>query len=168
MLDLLDSRTEKDGFFANHTQSPLTIEQKRIFKGLDYFPEVPELRLEVRVERTSDQTEVHIPTSTGEVQIYRRYGKFHFQVEGQDAELTIFAAPHGFFLPFVDSMAGKETYPAGRYLEPQPLGNDRFLVDFNQAYNPYCAYNDRWSCPLTPHENHLSVPIRAGEKNFSH
>ena len=107
-------------------------------------------------------------TSTGDVQVYTRYGRFRFEVEGQPAELTIYLADYGFFLPFVDALAGKETYPAGRYLEPEPLENGRFLVDFNLAYNPYCAYNDRWSCPLTPFENRLKVPLRAGEKIFSH
>jgi hypothetical protein len=168
MFSLHEFRSEKDGFFANHVQSPLTNIQKRSFHGLAYFPEDPQLRFEVQVERFSEQVEIRIPTSTGEVQIYQHYGRFRFQVEGQDAELTIFAAPHGYFLPFVDKLAGEHTYPAGRYLEPQPLGNDRFLIDFNLAYNPYCAYNDRWSCPLTPPENRLDVPIRAGEKIFAH
>ncbi len=72
----------------------------------------------------------------------------------------------GYFLPFVDALAGKETYGAGRYLEPEPLGKGLFLVDFNLAYNPYCAYNDMWSCPISPAENHLKIPIRAGEKLF--
>jgi uncharacterized protein (DUF1684 family) len=87
-------------------------------------------------------------------------------VDDQEVGLTIFADPNGYFLPFVDSLAGKETYGAGRYLEPVPLGQDRFLVDFNFAYNPYCAYNDYWSCPLTPFENRLKAPVRAGEKIF--
>ena len=81
-------------------------------------------------------------------------------------ELTVFASGYGFFLPFVDNLAGSETYPAGRYLEPEPLPDGKYLIDFNQAYNPYCAYNEHWSCPLTPFENRLKVPIRAGEKIF--
>jgi uncharacterized protein (DUF1684 family) len=87
-------------------------------------------------------------------------------VDGQPAELTIYQSESGWFLPFVDSLSGKETYPAGRYLEPELLGDDRFMVDFNLAYNPYCAYNDTWSCPLSPFKNRLKVPIRAGEKLF--
>ncbi|MCI0556250.1 MAG: DUF1684 domain-containing protein [Anaerolineae bacterium] len=161
-------RTEKDSFFALHNQSPLTHEQRRSFRGLNYFPENKSLRLEVQVERFADQSEIQIPPSTGDVQRYWRYGRFRFQVDGQEAELTIYKAPNGFFLPFVDNLAGKETYPAGRYLEIESLGKDRFLVDFNLAYNPYCAYNEQWSCPLTPQENRLDVPIRAGEKIFSH
>ena len=89
-----------------------------------------------------------------------------FEVEGVEACLTIYANQHGFFLPFVDSPAGQETYPAGRYLEPEVLPGGKDSLDFNLAYNPYCAYNDRWSCPFPPAENRLQVPIRAGEKLF--
>ena len=81
--------------------------------------------------------------------------------------LTVYANPQGFFLPFVDALAGTETYGAGRYLDPEPLGGGRVLLDFNRAYNPYCAYNEQWSCPITPRENRLAVPIRAGEKLFT-
>jgi uncharacterized protein len=93
-----------------------------------------------------------------------RYGTFKFNVDGQQAELTLFSDPHGFFLPFADALAGKATYGAGRYLAPKQLPNGKLLVDFNYAYNPYCAYNELFSCPLTPIENRLKVPIRAGEK----
>jgi uncharacterized protein (DUF1684 family) len=100
--------------------------------------------------------------------MYVRHSRFKFQVEGEDAELTIYQNEGGYFLPFVDSLAGRETYPAGRYLEPDELHGNRFLVDFNLAYNPYCAYNEMWSCPITPAENRLKIPIRAGEKLFAH
>ena len=166
MSELKDFRAEKDDFFAHHPQSPLTPEQKRGFSGLAYFPENDALRLEVKVERLGDQKPMQMQTSTGGVQVYMRYGRFQFQSEGQPAELTIYQSEQGFFLPFADSLAGMETYPAGRYLEPEPLPGDRFLVDFNLAYNPYCAYNEMWSCPITPAENRLKVPIRAGEKLF--
>lgn len=166
MSTLKEFRREKDNFFAYHSRSPLTKEQQKAFKGLAYFPENPDLCFETAIQRVANPEEVHIQTSTGETRIYRRYGKFSFEVDGQQAELTIFADSDGFFLPFVDSLAGDETYPAGRYLEPEVLENGDFLIDFNMAYNPYCAYNERWSCPLTPQENRLKVPIRAGEKNF--
>lgn len=166
MNNLTEFRASKDDFFASHPQSPLTPDQKRDFHGLDYFDENPALEMEVELEKFTGQDQVIIQTSTGQAQTYTRYGKFKFNVGGQEAELTLFAGDHGFFLPFVDSLAGKETYPAGRYLEPEPLPGDRFLVDFNMAYNPYCAYNEIWSCPLTPPENRLKVPIQAGEKIF--
>jgi len=166
MSELEDFRRAKDNFFAHDSQSPLTREQKRAFSGLKYFPENPALALEVEAEPFNPQNEIEMQTSTGDVQHYTRYGRIRFTVEGQPAELTIYAGDAGYFLPFVDALAPKETYGAGRYLEPEPLGEGKFAIDFNLAYNPYCAYNDAWSCPLTPFENHLKVPIRAGEKNF--
>ncbi len=166
MPDLIEFRKMKDEFFASDGQSPLTPGQKKAFKGLKYFPPNPELNLDVTVEEFPDKQQIKMQTTTGEVQVYERYGKFTFSVDGQPAELTLYSSDDGFFLPFVDSLANRETYPAGRYLEPEPLGGNHFRVDFNLAYNPYCAYNEYWSCPLTPFENHLKVPIRAGEKLF--
>lgn len=166
MTDLETFRAEKDRFFAKQQYSPLTREQKKVFQGLVYFPEAPDLRFEVELERFQEQQDIQIQTSTGDFHTYLRYGKFRFRVDGQDAELTIYANDRGFFLPFVDSLASQETYPAGRYLEPVSLANGKLLIDFNLAYNPYCAYNESWSCPLTPFENRLKVPIRAGEKIF--
>lgn len=166
MTELDFFRHQKDDFFGSHPQSPLTAEQRKNFSGLKYFPENSALRLEVIVEEFATKEKIVMPTTAGDEQHYTRYGKFKFSVDGQEAELTIYEGAHGFFLPFVDSLANKETYPAGRYLEPEPLGDGKFLVDFNIAYNPYCAYSDRWSCPLTPFENRLKVPIRAGEKIF--
>ncbi len=166
-MDELEAfRAEKDDFFGHDPQSPLTAEQKRAFAGLNYFPENPDLRLEIKPEQLPAKDRIEMQTSTGDVQVYFRHSRIHFSVEGQEAELTIYEGPGGFFLPFVDSLAGTDTYPAGRYLEPEPLPGGRFLIDFNLAYNPYCAYNDHWSCPLTPFENRLKVPIRAGEKLF--
>jgi uncharacterized protein len=131
-----------------------------------YFPPNPKLRLEVPVRELADQAPLDMQTTTGDIRHYRRFGKITLEPEGETAELTIFTDGHGYFLPFVDSLSGQETYPAGRYLEPKSLGGGRLLVDFNYAYNPYCAYNDGWSCPLTPPENRIKIPIRAGEKIF--
>lgn len=166
MSELDDFRKEKDEFFGRHPQSPLTPEQRRGFVGLRYFPENDDLRLEVKVDVLPDEKPMQMQTTTGDVQTYVRHGKFQFQVDGQTAELTIFRNQNGYFLPFVDALAGQETYPAGRYLEPEALPGDHFFVDFNLAYNPYCAYNEMWSCPITPAENRLKVPVRAGEKIF--
>ncbi len=166
MTELDAFRKEKDEFFGGHPQSPLTPEQRKDFHGLQYFPENEGLRLDVKVEEFENKERFEMQTSTGDVQEYERFGKFHFAVDGEEVELIIYQSQHGFFLPFVDSLAGSETYPAGRYLEPEPLAGGRFLVDFNIAYNPYCAYNEMWSCPITPAENRLKVAIRAGEKLF--
>jgi hypothetical protein len=159
-------RREKDDFFRTSPDSPLTADQQEAFAGLRYFPENPALRLVVQVERVPQPETIPMQTSTGDVRDYERYGRFTFEVEGQPAALTIYRNELGLFLPFVDSLAGRETYGAGRYLEPMELPDGRFEVNFNLAYNPYCAYNENWSCPITPAENRLKVPIRAGEMVF--
>lgn len=166
MTDLEAIRLAKDEFFARDPHSPLTAEQKTRFAGLEYFAENADLRLEVVAEGFADAGPIQLQTSTGGVQSYARIGRFGFWVEDREAKLTIFEGPNGPFLPFVDALAGQLTYPAGRYLDPEPLPGGRYLVDFNLAYNPYCAYNADWSCPLTPFENRIKVPIRAGEKAF--
>lgn len=160
-------RAAKDRFFKEHPQSPLTDAQRAGFGGLRYFPERPDLRLALTVEPLAQESTIVMQTSTGDRQSYRRLGRLRFAVDGQEAALTLFAdEAGGLFLPFADALAGSETYGAGRYLEPEPLADGRVLIDFNLAYNPYCAYNDDWSCPITPPENRLRVAIRAGERLF--
>jgi len=166
MSPLAEFRRGKDEFFRLSPDSPLTDEQKRSFRGLRYFPEDPALAFELPIERLDPPETVRMQTTTGDVQAYERFGRIHFEIDGQPASLTIFRNEHGYFLPFADSLAGSETYGAGRYLEPEELPDGRLAVDFNLAYNPYCAYNERWSCPITPAENRLGVPIRAGEQVF--
>jgi hypothetical protein len=166
MNELEAVRLAKDEFFARDPHSPLTADQKARFAGLEYFAENGDLRLEVVAQALPEAGPVQLQTSTGGIQTYTRVGRFDFRVENQEARLTIFEGPTGLFLPFVDALAGEQTYPAGRYLDPEPLPGGRYLVDFNLAYNPYCAYNANWSCPLTPFENRIKVPIRAGEKVF--
>jgi uncharacterized protein len=160
-------RERKDDFFKSDSQSPLLPEQKDGFSGLNYFPENLDLRLELPIEEYSDQQAITMQTSTGDVQNYTRYGKIKFDVEGEAVELTVYLAQGGgFFLPFMDTTNGNESYDGGRYLEIEPMTGDKYLIDFNLAYNPYCAYNEYWSCPIPPKENRLSVPIRAGERKY--
>lgn len=166
MSELDHFRHMKDEFFRTDHHSPLTADQKRTFSGLNYFPENPDLDLLLDVERFEEEEQVQIQTTTGEVQTYTRFGKINFQIDGAEVDLTIFANEHGYFLPFADSLAGVETYGAGRYIEPERNADGSFQVDFNLAYNPYCAYNELYSCPITPAENRIKVPIRAGEKVF--
>jgi uncharacterized protein len=166
MSQLDDFRRDKDSYFHTSPDSPLTPEQKRTFVGLRYFAEDPALRLEVQLELFPEAEVVRMQTTTGEIQMYERVGRIRFESEGQPSVLTVYRNEFGFFLPFADGLAGGETYGAGRYLEPEELPDGRLLVDFNLAYNPYCAYNERWSCPITPPENRLKAPIRAGERAF--
>ena len=99
----------------------------------------------------------------------RRAGLVRFDVDGESAQATLFSDDDdpGLFLPFRDATSGRETYGAGRYLDVQPPDADGdVVIDFNLAYNPYCAYSEGFSCPLPPAENRLDVPIRAGEMTF--
>jgi hypothetical protein len=166
MSELTESRMQKDEFFGASPHSPLTPEQLVGFDGLKYFDENPALDLEVPVTEYEQKDQIEMQTTTGGVQTYTRLGRFPLEIDGERAELTIFHNHNGYFLPFVDGLAGSETYPAGRYLEPEALGDGRFRVNFNYAYNPYCAYNESWSCPITPAENRIPLPIRAGERIF--
>lgn len=156
-------RAEKDQFFKQSEQSPLTPDQQDRFTGLRYYPPNPALDLAVEAEPVEGNRTIAIETTTGEMRSYLRYGRFSFAVNGESAALTIYEAPYGYFLPFTDANRGGDTYGAGRYLEPDLLADGRFHIDFNQAYNPYCAYNEGWTCPITPPENQLSVAIEAGE-----
>jgi hypothetical protein len=164
--ELTEFRKQKDRFFETDSNSPLTQEQRESFKGLNYFDENQSLHFELTIEEFADKENVQMQTTTGDLQMYKRFGKVRFPVDGKDEELTVFSSSHGFFLPFVDAQAGRETYGAGRYLDPRMLPNGKLLVDFNLAYNPYCAYNELYSCPLPPAENRLKVAIQAGEKIF--
>ena len=166
MNELEKFRAEKDDFFRTSHQSPLTGEQKREFHGLSYFPENPALRLELALERETASEPVILATSTGDEREYYLAGKIRFPVDGQEAVLQVYEDDYGFFLPFSDATAPEESYGAGRYLEPHEIRHNVLAVDFNLAYNPYCAYNERWSCPLPPSANRLRVKIEAGEKKF--
>jgi hypothetical protein len=162
--EILAIRREKDQFFKLNPQSPLSPDQQDRFDGLRYYDFNPDLNLIVEAERIDEGKPFVMETTTGELRRYKRYARFTFTVDGTACALTIYETPFGYFLPFTDANAGSETYDAGRYLEPEQLGDDRFHVDFNLAYNPFCAYAAGYSCPLTPAENRLKVAIRAGEQ----
>jgi uncharacterized protein len=165
-MDIAELRREKDHYFGHAHDSPLAVDQRADFQGLRYFPDDPSLRFTVTVdpERAGDVEEVEM--SDGSTTHLPRAGTVRFDVGGERAGLTAFSQGDGLFIPFRDATSGEETYGAGRYVEADALGDGRFELDFNRAYNPYCAYNDAWRCPLPPRENWLSVPIRAGELSF--
>ncbi len=169
MSELEEYRKTKDDFFKNHFQSPLSTEQKKNFTGLNYFPENDALRFTIELERYANPEPIQMQTSKGELRDYFKIGRIRFPVNGVETTLQVYESadhPDDYFIPFVDATAPHETYGAGRYLEPERVGMDKLLVDFNVAYNPYCVYGDKWSCPIPPMENWLAVRIEAGEKNF--
>lgn len=168
-------RDQIDQFMELHPQSPLAKEARVAFNGLNYYEPDEALVFTTAVERFDpNDPPILMQTSTGDSRHYHRWGRFTFEIDGQAASLTIYSDPFGeeFFLPFRDATSGDETYGAGRYMDNhrpglRRLGEEMVEVDFNFAYNPYCAYSERYSCPLPPRENWLTVPIRAGEKKFS-
>src|SRR5690606_11750024 len=125
---LLAIRRQQDDFFRQHPQSPLTPEQQAKFTALSSYDYNPALELVVEVERFSNPETIQMQTNTGSVKYFQRYGQFAFEVDGQPVSLTLYEADYGFFLPFVDASAGAETYPSGRYLEPEHLGANRFAI----------------------------------------
>jgi uncharacterized protein (DUF1684 family) len=167
MGELETFRRQKDAWFKSSPDSPLPYGERADFIGLNYYPENADLRLALPLEPFAEQQPITMTTSTGGAQEYLRWGQLHFAVGGQPATLTVYYAAWGdYFVPFVDATSGVETYAAGRYLELRELDDGSFLVDFNLAYNPFCAYSDAYSCPIPPAENRLTVPIRAGEMAY--
>jgi uncharacterized protein (DUF1684 family) len=165
---LVHFRAAKDAWFGRDPHSPLSHEEQHQFEGLSYYPFNPALHMHLPLDRDVSDEPIVMETSTGDQREYHRAGKIHFDVDGESAELTIYADADGeLFLPMRDATSGKETYGAGRYLEPDMAGENEVHVDFNYLYNPYCAYNEAYSCPLPPLENWLRVPIEAGEKNYA-
>jgi uncharacterized protein (DUF1684 family) len=174
-------REGRDDLFRRHPQSPLAVEARARFKGLSYFDPDPVYRVTTRLEPAEAGEPLVIETG-GEDGIitYRRAGWLRFRLGGQDCRLTVFSLVGyggGLFLPFRDATSSKETYGGGRYLFDTVkntdglsldfrAGSPELTIDFNFAYNPSCAYDARWACPLAPRENWLPVPVRAGEKVF--
>lgn len=164
--ELEEFRAAKDAYFRNDPDSPLPAAARRAFRGLAYYPEAPALAFEVTPKPFDEVEVVVMGTSDGEAREYERWARVRFAVDGVEQQLTVFRQPDTgeLFLPFVDAGAGSETYGAGRYLELPVLGGGRLLLDFNYAYQPFCAYHPAYSCPIPPPENRLGVHIRAGER----
>lgn len=167
---LANFRLHKDEYFRDGANSPLEYDDIEHFEALDYFPENPDLAflLELDTDAPGTNDVLQLDTTDGLIVEFARAGKIHFQVDGQDLSLTVLRdLDRGrFFLPFTDASTGQDTYELGRYLDPQQDRDGKLIVDFNYAYNPYCAYGEGWSCPTPPAENALPLRIEAGERDF--
>jgi hypothetical protein len=168
---LARDRASKDSSFR--VGAPLSPEQRTKFTGLAYYDINPAYKVTAQVTQLSDGKVLRMKTSTSRVAEYREYAELTFELDGKKFTLMVYAnvVPNKnpayrnhLFLPFHDQTSGRETYGGGRYLDlTSPLG-DTVELDFNLAYNPYCAYTDGYSCPLPPRKNKLSVAVLAGEK----
>lgn len=168
-------RAAQDVLFKTHPQTALTPDQLANFTSLRYYPYNPALRFLVPLEKTVDQAVIQVELRDDGLTRMQPIGSISFEVNGQDISLTLFwitGYGGGIFLPFRDMTNATDTFAGGRYLldtiKGADLGRegDQLVIDFNFAYNPSCAYNDRWSCPLPPPENSLPIPIQAGEMRF--
>ncbi len=165
-LLILRAREEKNALLKGDG-SPIPQANRRSFLGLAYFPPTRDLIFDLSLEKLEQPEPFSMGTTTGEMRMMRRYGRFTFTVDGVSCTLTAFTPqdhPTTLFIPFKDATNGGETYEAGRYIDMEINGQNRYQLDMNLAYNPYCAYNPTYSCPLVPAENALPVAIRAGEK----
>jgi uncharacterized protein len=168
-------RAGRDALFATHPQSPIPPSGRSTFSGLDYFDYAPGLRVEAALA-PSPPAELRIEASTGESFPFTQIATASFALEGSELALPVYwlqGYGGGILVPFRDATSGSQTYGAGRYVVDTVKGadlgmaGDRLVLDFNFAYNPSCAYDPRWACPLAPPDAWLKVPIRAGERTPS-
>lgn len=164
---LVSMRAEKNAAFRT-AESPLPEAMRSSFGGLAYFDPAPALAFRISLERFENPETVKVSATGGDVRMMTRYGRFRFEIDGTACSLTVFksnpTSAH-LFVPFTDLTNGTESYEVGRYLDLEEHGvEEPYLLDFNLSYNPYCAYDTTYTCPIVPRENTLSVAVRAGEK----
>ncbi|WP_435063979.1 DUF1684 domain-containing protein [Halobaculum sp. EA56] len=166
-----ERRRRKDEFFGDHPRSPVPQSARDDFPGLNYFDPDPAYRSEAALREHDDPDRITVETTRDGVREYDNVGAFRVAVDGEDVTVQAYRSPgetDRLWVPFRDATAGEETYPAGRYLDledPDDRTDDgAWVLDFNAAYNPYCAYNEAYECPLVPTDNWLDVAIRAGER----
>jgi len=170
--EIKQMRADKDEFFTEHPQSPIQPEVRDDFEGLSYFDPKPEFRVPTRVRVYGNPDPIELDVTAGQPIRYLRPYIFEFELrddrhqlagyqqEGEDTD-TI-------FIPFRDKTTGQQTYDRGRYMETEPdkdlTNGDTVTLDFNLAYNPFCAYSETFACPLPPEENWLDIVVPAGER----
>ena len=168
--EILKERQAKDNFMKTSDESPMA--EKSAFTSLSYFEPDTKYRITASLEPIQNKKVVVLPTSSNEESSYLEYGWAEFELDGVKNRLILLEVMASgptrgtLFLAFADETSANETYGGGRYLELKKIpAASTITLDFNKAYNPYCAYNESFSCPLPPKENVLKVGIRAGEKN---
>lgn len=162
-------------FYLDEETTVLTAEDFENFEGLDFFPLSEKYVVEAKFIRTPEEKPFEMPTTTERTPEYVKYAELHFVLEGDSLQLNVYQETSFkedpelkdyLFIPFTDPTNGEETYGGGRYLDMKIPITKQVILDFNKAYNPYCAYNPKYSCPIPPIENDLPIAIKAGVKNF--
>ena len=168
-------QSELNKSYADSLKSPLMKDDLKQFKGLDFYPIDEKYIVEAIFIRTKREKSFKMKTTTSRTPIYKKYGELHFSIDGKELKLNVYQnvdlkKKPGYedylFLPFSDLTCGKDSYIGGRYIDMRIPKSEKVTVDFNQAYNPYCAYNYEYSCPIVPLENDLDIEINAGVKKF--
>jgi len=170
---VMEWRKDRDQFFKTHQRSPLTPAERKRFRGLKYYPFDSQYVFSSQIERynfhiNNPKYYATFLTNKGTNKRYIRYGKLQFRLNGRDSTIEAYKSilSDMLFIPFKDMTNGKETYEGGRYIDAEILPGYRMMLDFNMAYHPSCAYNERFICALPPKENMLEIEIKAGEKTF--
>ena len=174
--NLTPFQKEMNEFFKDASISPLKEKDLKTFRGLDFFVFDSSYVVNAALTRTPDEKSFKMKTTTDRLPEYIKYGTVTFDLFGKSYSLNIYKNLEGInkegyrdylFLPFLDDTNGFESYGGGRYIDLDiPMG-DNLVIDFNSAYNPYCTYDEKYSCPIVPRENYLSIKIKAGVKNFN-
>ena len=168
-------QSELNKSYADSLKSPLMKDDLKQFKGLDFYPIDEKYIVEAIFIRTKKEKSFKMKTTTSRSPIYKKYGELHFSIDGKELKLNVYQnvdlkKKPGYddylFLPFSDLTCGKESYIGGRYVDMRIQKGKTWTIDFNKAYNPYCAYNYEYSCPIVPLENDLDIEILAGVKKF--
>ncbi len=158
--------------------SPLKSVDLKNFKGLDFFPIDSSFIVIATLKKTKNAPVFEMATTTDRKPLYKEFGVLFFKLKGIDCQLTIYQSQDNLkdekyknylFLPFTDETSGNESYGGGRYMDVMSTditSENTVILNFNNTYNPYCAYNEKYSCPLTPRKNHLDIEIKAGIKKF--
>ncbi len=175
VTQIRNDRQEKDAYFKSDSSSPLLPQQRKNFTGLQYYPINLDYRIETQIQEFPEKDTVNMTTTKNRTQQYLRWGWFAFSIHGKSDTLNVYKPvkmpedyPPYFFIPFYDKTNNQTTYGGGRYLDTQIHPSRMYVIDFNEAYNPYCAYDHkRWSCPIPPMDNRVDFPIEAGEKMLS-
>ena len=166
---------ELNVYYSDKKTSPLKKKDLKKFKKLSFFPTDKDYRVVANFERTPNEPIFEMQTSTERLPLYAQYGIATFTIDDKEFSLRLYQSQRSkldseyadnLFLPFNDLTNGNESYGAGRYINVKVPKGDTIIIDFNKAYNPYCAYNDQYSCPIPPRENDLDVEIKAGVLSF--
>ena len=161
--------------FKLDEDSPLKPRDRETFTALEFFPVDTAFIVTAKFVRTPSEVPFYMPTTTERLPEYVKYGELYFTLRGKDLKLNIYQNKElilqkeyddYLFLPFTDLTNGVTTYGGGRYLDLRIPEGNLIQLDFNKAYNPYCAYNEKYSCPIPPAENDLSIEIEAGVKDY--